>query len=116
MQTTAVVADIVDVVADLDQMIVAVNRDGMGEDGGSGAVSVGGAGRRRRRMPQQGQSTAVTSGDGCGGVGRWQWPTVSIGLTSGGAAAGTDDGRPRSTDLGLAGDGDEGSNVGENRR
>ncbi|KAL5975676.1 hypothetical protein ACLOJK_020002 [Asimina triloba] len=66
MQMMAVV---VDVAADLDQMIVAVDRDGMGEDGGSGAVAAGSAGRRHRRMRQQGRSTAMTSGDGCRGVG-----------------------------------------------
>ncbi|KAL5985739.1 hypothetical protein ACLOJK_027726 [Asimina triloba] len=36
MQTTTVIANVVDIATDLDQMIVVVDHDGMGEDGGSG--------------------------------------------------------------------------------
>ncbi|KAL5979058.1 hypothetical protein ACLOJK_018955 [Asimina triloba] len=97
-------------------MIVAVDRDGMGEDGGGSAMAASGAGRRHRRMRQQGRFIAVTSGDGCGGIGGWRWPTVAIGLASGGAAAGTNDGQPRSTNPGLAGDGDEGNNASGNQQ
>ncbi|KAL6000676.1 hypothetical protein ACLOJK_006402 [Asimina triloba] len=72
MQTTAVVVDVVDVAADLDQMTMVIDHDEMGEDGGSGAVAAGGAGRWCRRIRQQGRSITVISGDGCRGLDRFE--------------------------------------------
>ncbi|KAL5999185.1 hypothetical protein ACLOJK_040635 [Asimina triloba] len=66
MQTTVFVVDVVNVAANLDQMIVAVDRDGMGEDGGSGALAAGSTGRRRtvdsgdeRKWVRRPRATAV---------------------------------------------------------
>ncbi|KAL6004974.1 hypothetical protein ACLOJK_005533 [Asimina triloba] len=99
--------------------MIVVDRDGWWEGGGgivgSGqsvvvAVDIFAAGQ------WQADEAAAGAGDGGSGVVQRWWSTVAIGLASISAATGTDDGWPGSTDLGLAGYGDEGSGAGGNRR